>query len=58
MIKGDISACRLAFERWYAQGDISCKSIERSGGSYRLMQAHLSCEAFRAGWEACMEIKL
>jgi len=39
---------RRAFEDWFSSGVVTCKSIERSGDSYRLMEAHQAWKTWQA----------
>lgn len=39
---------RQAFEHWFSGGKPDCRSIERNGDSYRLMQTHQSWLAWKA----------
>lgn len=46
--KAGMPDCRAAFEVWYAEP--GCKSLARSGDTYRLMQAHCAWRAWQSGW--------
>ena len=39
---------RQAFENWFTRGDKNCKSIEHSGGVYRLMAAYQAWQVWQA----------
>lgn len=39
---------RKAFEYWYSGGNPECRSIERSGSTYKLMDAHRAWRAWQA----------
>lgn len=39
---------REAFEMWFSGGDLKCRSIERSGESYKLMQAAIAWKVWQA----------
>lgn len=44
--------CREAFEDWYTQGDLKCRSIVRAKNhdGYVLAGAHLSWTGWQAAW--------
>jgi hypothetical protein len=39
---------RLAFEVWFSGGNRECRSIDRSGESYKLIAAHQAWKAWQA----------
>lgn len=39
---------RRAFENWFSGGNPECRSIERSGESYKLMAAHQAWQTWQA----------
>lgn len=39
---------RAAFENWFSGGIPECRSIERSGESYKLMAAHQAWQTWQA----------
>ena len=39
---------RQAFEHWFSSGKPDCRSIERSGETYKLMAAHQAWQTWQA----------
>jgi hypothetical protein len=42
---------REKFELWSSGGDLNCRSLERSGESYKLMQTRCDWIAWKAAWK-------
>lgn len=48
--KLDENDCRREFEKWYSNSNPECRSIEKSGSNYKLMQAQQSFLAWEKAW--------
>ncbi len=45
---------REAFERWYANGDMTCSSIARNGENYKLMQTMQAWITWQHAWKSAL----
>jgi hypothetical protein len=50
----DDNVTREAFEHWYSNAGLYPEAVERSGDSYRLIQANGAWQAWQAAWLASM----